>query len=71
MRQEVYMLTEEKTQRRTVNLEEWAREVGVGRSLAYDLARRNEIPGLLKLGGRYLVSRAAMERMLENGQTPS
>lgn len=55
--------------RRTMNLEEWAREVGVGRSLAYELARRGEIPGLLKLGNRYLVSRAALEKMLAGEQT--
>jgi predicted DNA-binding transcriptional regulator AlpA len=57
---------------RTVTLDEWAREVGIGRSAAYELARQGKLPGLIKagdgtakLGGRYLVSRAAMERMLE------
>jgi excisionase family DNA binding protein len=58
----------EKQTKRTVNLDEWAREVGVGRSMAYELARKGQIPGLLKLGTRYLVSRAALERMLEGQQ---
>jgi excisionase family DNA binding protein len=53
--------------KRTLTLDEWAREVGIGRSTAHELARANKLPGLIKLGGRYLVSRAVMERMLEEG----
>jgi excisionase family DNA binding protein len=59
------MVTEEKQRPRTVTIEEWAREVRVGRATAYTLARKGEIPGLLRLGGRWLVSRVAMDRMLE------
>lgn len=55
---------------RTVNLNEWAKQVGVGRSMAYALARRGEIPGLIRLGSRYLVSRLVMDRMLDGDIPP-
>jgi excisionase family DNA binding protein len=52
----------------TVSLEEWAAVVGIGRSKAYELASRNEVPGLIRIGERRLrVSRRALDRLLENG----
>lgn len=50
--------------RRTLTVEEAAKLLGIGRSLAYELARRGELPGALRLGGRIIVSRAALERFL-------
>ncbi len=51
-------------ERRTVSIEEFAAAVGISRTSAYNLARRGEVPGLIKLGGRYVVARAALERLL-------
>jgi excisionase family DNA binding protein len=48
------------TQCKTVTVEEAAKILGIGRSLAYDLAQSGELPGARKLGGRYIVSRAAL-----------
>jgi excisionase family DNA binding protein len=48
------------TQCKTVTIEEAAKILGIGRSLAYDLAQSGELPGARKLGGRYIVSRAAL-----------
>ena len=45
---------------KTVTIEEAAKILGIGRSLAYDLAQSGELPGARKLGGRYIVSRAAL-----------
>lgn len=50
--------------RKTVTVAEAAKLLGIGRSLAYELARRGELPGALRLGGRIVVSRAALERFL-------
>ncbi len=50
--------------RRTLTVEQAAAQLGIGRSLAYELARRGELPGALRLGGRIVVSRAALERFL-------
>ena len=44
----------------TFTVEEAAELLGIGRSLAYELARSGELPGCRKLGGRYIVSRAAL-----------
>ena len=52
-------------ERRTISLEEACRALGIGRSLGYELARRGEFPGLLKLGRRFLISRVALERYIE------
>jgi len=52
---------------RTVSVETAAKELGIGRSLAYELARKGELPGVIRLGGRYLVSRARLEKVLNGG----
>lgn len=48
-----------------------AKMIGVGRSTAFELARRGEFPGALRLGHRWLVSRRQLEIWLAgqaNGQ---
>lgn len=55
--------------RRTMNL--WpdaANILGLGKTGAYEAAHRGEIPGLLKIGGRYLVSIEALNLALSGGQ---
>lgn len=47
-----------------VNLEKAAALLGLGRSAAYQRARRNEFPGLLPIKGRYLVSLFSIEEAL-------
>jgi len=45
---------------------EAAQKLGISRGLAYDLARRGELPGAIKLGQkRIIVSRVQLDRMLE------
>jgi hypothetical protein len=49
----------------TVNLTTAARALGCGRSLAYELARRDQFPcRVLRLGTRYLVPTADLLRIL-------
>jgi excisionase family DNA binding protein len=50
-------------ERQTLSVEEAARVLGVGRSLAYELARRGEIPAI-RLGNRLVVPRVRLERLL-------
>jgi excisionase family DNA binding protein len=54
------------TEKRTVTVEEAAKALGIGRGHAYELARRGELPGVLKLGRRFVVSRAALDRALDD-----
>jgi excisionase family DNA binding protein len=49
---------------KTLTIEETAKILGIGRNNAYEAAKRGEIP-TIKIGGRILVPRAALERMLE------
>jgi len=49
--------------RRTISVEEAGRRLGVGRGLAYELARRGEIPAL-RLGRRLVVPEAALDLLL-------
>ena len=52
----------------TMSLQEAAAHLGIGKSLAYELARRGEFPGLLRLGKRrYRVSWPALEQYLQDG----
>lgn len=52
------------TQRRTVGVEEAGRILGISRGSAYELARRGELPGVIRLGRRLVVSTAALEKLL-------
>ena len=55
-------------ERKTVSVTEAARQIGIGRNLAYEAIRRGEIPSI-KIGKRLLVPVTALERMLaEAGQ---
>jgi excisionase family DNA binding protein len=58
------MPVKHEVERRTLTIEEAAKMLGIGRNNAYDAARRGEIP-TIKIGGRILVPRAALERMLD------
>lgn len=49
----------------TLTIEEAASALGIGRSSAYEAARRGDIPAV-RIGKRLLVPRAALERMLDN-----
>ena len=40
------------------------RALGLSRSSTYLAAQRSEIPGLLRIGGKYLVATAALRRAL-------
>jgi excisionase family DNA binding protein len=51
-------------ERQTLRVAEAGRVLGVGRSLAYELARRGEIP-TIRLGNRIVVPRAQLERLLQ------
>jgi len=48
----------------TCSIEEASELLGIGRNYGYELARRNELPGLLHLGRRLRVSTATLKRYL-------
>ena len=50
--------------RKTYTVHEAAEILGIGRTAAYDAARRGELP-CVRVGGRVLVPRAALARMLD------
>ena len=54
---------------RTMSVEEAAAVLGIGRTVAYELARRGELPGVLRFGRRLVVSRAVLDRLLA-GEAP-
>ncbi len=54
----------------TMSVPEAAAALGISRGSAYELARRNELPGAIRLGGRVVVSRSALHRAIE-GPTAS
>jgi excisionase family DNA binding protein len=51
------------TEPRTVTVEQAAKELGIGRSLAYELARSGELPAP-RLGHRFVIPRARLDAML-------
>jgi excisionase family DNA binding protein len=48
----------------TVTVEQACRLLGVGRTNGYELAKRGELPGAVRIGRRIVVSRVALERLL-------
>jgi excisionase family DNA binding protein len=56
--------------RLTLDVPDAARLLGIGRAAAYEGVRRGEIPHV-RIGGRILIPRAALEEMLADvGQHP-
>ena len=47
----------------TVTVEEAAQRLNISRTLAYQLARGGELPGVIRLGRRLVVSRAVLDRV--------
>jgi len=56
-------------ERQTLTVEEAARVLGISRSSAYGAARRGELP-IVRIGRRYVVPRAALERLLDQDGRP-
>jgi excisionase family DNA binding protein len=55
------------TESLTMTIPSVAKVLGISRGLAYDLARRNELPvKVLRCGKRLLVSRRALEDLLSS-----
>lgn len=54
---------DEAPERLTVTVREAAKMLGVGRTLAYDLVARGDIP-TIKLGDRVLIARATVEAIV-------
>lgn len=52
------------TEKLTMTIEETAEILGISRSLAYSLARKGQLPGCLRLGGRFIVSKYQLEKYL-------
>lgn len=55
------------TERRTVDIPEAARILGIGRNAGYELARAGVLPTLLVGARRRVVSVEVLERMLSRG----
>lgn len=55
-------------ERMTYSVEEVAILLGIGRQHAYNLAKANKLPGLIKLGNRYVVSKARIDRVVNGEQ---
>tara|TARA_Y100000588_G_C14180764_1_gene893575 strand:- start:992 stop:1198 length:207 start_codon:yes stop_codon:yes gene_type:complete len=51
-------------EKKTYSIEETAQILGIGRQTAYELARKQELPGVRKLGGRFIVSKVELESYL-------
>ena len=49
----------------TVTVMEAAGIIGISRRMAYELARKGELPGVRKLGSRYVVSKKLLEDWLQ------
>ncbi len=54
---------------KTVNVDEAARIIGVGRNRLYETIREGQLP-VLRLGRRIVISRVVLERILEAGELP-
>jgi len=53
-------------ERLTLTVKEAAARLGISKNLAYELAKRGELPGVIKLGEkRIMVSRVQLEHLLQ------
>jgi len=58
-------LRELRRNKATIQVEEAAKVLGISRGSAYQAARNGELPGVLRIGGRYLVSVSALCKALQ------
>ncbi|MDA8204258.1 MAG: helix-turn-helix domain-containing protein [Chloroflexi bacterium] len=56
-------------QRQTLTVDEAAKVLGIGRNSAYEAVRRGDLP-VIRLGRRYVVPHAALERLLAGETRP-
>ena len=61
------MYSDKEVETGTISVGDAAKRLGIGRPLAYELARRRELPGARRLGSRIVVLRAVLERWLDEG----
>ena len=52
-------------QKMTLTIPDTASALGIGRHTAYTLAGEGKLPGAVRLGGRILISRKALERFVD------
>lgn len=52
----------------TIKVDEAAKMLGIGRQLAYSLAREGKLPGARRLGRRLVVSTVLLEAFLTDGR---
>jgi excisionase family DNA binding protein len=53
-----------KVENQTHTVEETAQILGISRQTSYTLARSGELPGVRKLGGRYIILKSELEAYL-------
>lgn len=58
------------TEKLTVSVEEAGALLGIGRALAYEMARTGKLPAL-RFGRRFVVPRKALEVLLDTAIAPS
>jgi len=46
------------------------KRLGLSRGASYDAAKRGDMPGLIRIGRRLMVSKVALERALAEGWQP-
>lgn len=54
-------------ERATYDIAEFGQKLGISKNAAYNAANRGEIP-TIRIGGRILIPRAALDKLLENGK---
>ena len=58
-------MQEHRNEPRTLTIEQAARQLGISRTLAYELAAADKLPvPTIRVGRRMVVSRAALDRVL-------
>jgi len=64
-------MADKRTENRlTLSVEEASAMLGISRNLGYKLARQGKLPGVISIGEkRLIVSKAAIERLLDTGNS--
>jgi excisionase family DNA binding protein len=57
-------------ERMTFSVEEAGERLGLGRNSVYEAVKRGDIPSI-RIGGRILVPRQALERLLDKASDPA
>jgi len=64
------MVAAKRAASRMATVEDLAAELGIGKNMAYEIVQQGRLPGVFRLGRRYLIPRAIIAKLVKGKIAP-